>query len=478
MDKKINFNIPKEIMFFLEVLNTNNFEAYLVGGCVRDMLLHKNPKDYDITTNAKPEEIISCFNKAENIHHRGIEVLPTGLKHGTVTIIYHNKNNLVSSEITTYRTDGKYEDNRHPSEVQFVKNLSLDLSRRDLTINAMAYHPSIGIVDIYNGINDLNDKLIKTVGSPDDRFNEDALRMMRVIRFACQLNFDLENDVLTSIFRNKHLIKNVSSERVHDELIKSIMANPVKFLELFNKSGLLEEVIPELSSCVNFSQNNPYHQFDVFNHTIEACKHLIKAFDKPNNYPLFNKCYKDIKNIENVKQNLLLSLMFHDIGKSFKGIKTTSIDGIDHFYGHANKSVELTENILNRLKFSNYDKQMILTLVAKHDSLLNPTMRTMYKTLVKEQLDKNIFYLILIVQSMDIYAQSDLDKEKRLNNLIHVLNLYDDCIANRPYKISHLKTNGNIIKKQFPELKGKEIGIKLNEILTQCFYNPEKNIIN
>ena len=227
----MNIKIPKDVNSIITTLKNKGYEAYVVGGCVRDSILKKKPKDWDITTVAKPEEIISLFNK----------VIPTGIKHGTVTVIINNQ----GYEVTTYRTDGEYEDSRHPKQVEFVKTLEEDLSRRDFTINAMAYNNTKGLVDYFGGINDLKNKKIKTVGDPDKRFQEDALRMLRAIRFSAQLGFDIEEKTIESIKLLKYNISNISLERIRDEFNKILLCNPRK-LDLLKECGLLEYIVPQL----------------------------------------------------------------------------------------------------------------------------------------------------------------------------------------------------------------------------------------
>lgn len=202
--------IPEDVNFIIDKFYKNNFDAFIVGGCLRDLLLNINPKDYDITTSAKPEDTISLFSKT----------IPTGIKHGTVTVVINNNN----YEVTTFRTEGDYLDNRHPSRVDFVTDIKNDLSRRDFTVNALAYNDKLGLIDYFNGIDDLNNKIIRCVGDADKRFKEDALRMLRAIRFSCQLEFEIERKTYRAIINNADLIKNISKERIRDELCKILIS--------------------------------------------------------------------------------------------------------------------------------------------------------------------------------------------------------------------------------------------------------------
>src|SRR5471030_2394585 len=319
MNMKIE--IPKDVKFIICTLINNGYEAYVVGGCVRDSLLNKTPKDWDITTKPKPEEVIKLFDK----------VVLTGLKHGTVTVII----NKYGYEVTTYRTDGEYEDNRHPKEVQFVSSLKEDLARRDFTINAMAYNEKDGLVDYFAGIQDLNDQIIKTVGEPKKRFDEDALRMLRAIRFSAQLNFKIDEIVLGTIKELKDNIKNISKERIREEFNKILISNPRK-IEILKECEILEYIIPVINNIYNFNQNSPYHIYDLYNHMIAATEAI-----EPIIY-------------------LRLTMLLHDLGKI--ETKTTDENGISHYYAHAKQSVEMAGNILTDLKYDNDTINKVLTL--------------------------------------------------------------------------------------------------------------------
>lgn len=246
-----NINIPTKVETIIECLELNGYEAYIVGGCVRDSLLGKIPNDWDITTNATPNEIINIFEKT----------IPTGIKHGTVTVLVDN----ILFEVTTYRIDGEYSDGRHPDSVKFTESINKDLSRRDFTINAMAYNPQKGVVDIFDGCKDLDKKLIRCVGNPSIRFEEDALRMLRAIRFSAQLNFTIEETTINSIKEKSPLIKEVSIERIQSEINKILLFDSSK-LYLLKKVRLLEYIIPEI--CDDLSE------ILIFTNNIESNLHL------------------------------------------------------------------------------------------------------------------------------------------------------------------------------------------------------------
>jgi len=429
MNMKID--IPQDVKFIICTLINNGYEAYVVGGCVRDSLLNKTPKDWDITTKAKPEEVIKSFDK----------VVLTGLKHGTVTVIV-NKNGY---EVTTYRTDGEYEDNRHPKEVQFVNNLKEDLARRDFTINAMAYNEKDGLVDCFSGIQDLNDKIIKTVGEPKKRFNEDGLRMLRAIRFSAQLNFEIDESVLYTIKELKDNIENISKERIREEFNKILISNPKK-IEILKECEILEYIIPVISSVYNFNQNNPYHIYDLYNHIIVATEAMEPII------------------------HLRLTMLLHDLGKI--KTKTTDENGISHYYAHAKESVEMARNILKDLRYDNDTINKVLTLIQYHDCILKS------KLSVKKMLNKigeNGLRDLIKVQKADIQAQNPVYAEERLLRLITVQNELNLILAqNECFKSKDLKINGeDLIIIGFN--KGKKIGEVLKYLLDLVIEDPGLN---
>ena len=325
--EKMNINVPEEAYIIIDTLEKHNYEAFIVGGCVRDSLLNKSPKDWDITTSALPEIVTSLFPKT----------IPTGIQHGTVTVIISGK----SFEVTTYRIDGEYSDGRHPNGVCFTSSIMEDLSRRDFTINSMAYNSSIGLVDPFGGEADLTKGIIKCVGDAELRFREDALRMLRAIRFSCQLNFPIEPVTFTSICNNSSTIEKVSFERIRDEFCKILISqHPSQGIRLLHSSGILKIILPELEKCVGFSQKNPHHDKDVF-------EHILSVLD---NSPCSIK--------------LRLSALFHDIGKPECFIMDEN--GIGHFHGHDKVSASIAEKIMKRLKFDNSTIKDVSLLISEH----------------------------------------------------------------------------------------------------------------
>nr|WP_312291899.1 HD domain-containing protein [Clostridium chromiireducens] len=424
-------NMPRNVEYIIDTLIESGSEAFIVGGCVRDIILNKEPKDWDITTKARPEEVIRLFDK----------VILTGLKHGTVTVVLDREN----YEVTTYRTDGEYEDNRHPKEVEFVDSLKEDLARRDFTINAMAYNYKVGLIDYFEGAKDLKNKIIKTVGEPEKRFNEDSLRMLRAVRFSAQLDFNISENVLCSIKKLKNNIKNISRERIRDEFNKILLYNPRK-IDILRECELLEFIIPEFKGTYNFNQNNPYHIHDLYSHTLLSIESI-----EPSLY-------------------LRLTMALHDLGK----VISKSIDkkGISHYYGHGKESVRLSKEILKSLKYDNNSIEKILTLIQYHDCTLKS------KLSVKRMLNKigeELLRDLIKVQRADILAQNPDYRWEKLENLAEVEEKLNLIIAQKEcFNLKDLKINGgDLISLGF--VKGKEIGETLQKLLEIVIEYPELN---
>ncbi|MDP4180553.1 MAG: HD domain-containing protein [Bacillota bacterium] len=425
--------LPDEVKYILNKLNSNGYEAFVVGGCVRDSLLGSKPKDWDITTNALPLETKALFKKT----------IDTGLKHGTVTVVMNNEN----FEITTYRIDGEYTDNRRPDKVEFTSSIKEDLGRRDFTVNALAYHPTEGLIDFWGGKEDLEGKIIRAVRNPDERFKEDALRMLRAIRFCAQLNFHIEPCTFKAIINNCKLIKNISLERIRDEITKTLISpNPSKLM-LLNDSKLIGIILPEFYNCIGVEQNNPYHVFNVAEHIISSVKHIES--DKI----------------------LRWTMLLHDIGKPES--KTTDSAGVDHFYGHPKISVELSSEILKRLKFDNKSIDTILTLIEYHDILLVPNNKSVKKALNK--MSDEVFLMLLKVKEADAKAQNKVFLEERLNIIEKIRETF--FIIHQTHQCARLKDlaiNGNDII-NLGIKQGKAVGLILNNLLERVIENPDIN---
>jgi len=428
----MDIKLPQEAEYIINTLNKNGFEAYVVGGCVRDSLLGRVPQDWDITTNALPEKIIDIFD----------HTVPTGLQHGTVTVVL-NKDNY---EVTTYRIDGEYLDNRRPEKVIFTSSIEEDLSRRDFTINAMAYNHSKGLVDPFNGKNDLDQKLIRCVGDAGLRFNEDALRMLRAIRFGAQLNFYIDDNSFNSIITNHHLIKNVSMERIRDELSKLLMSNkPSEGIRNLYKSKLLTYILPELISCIGFEQCNPHHDKDVFEHLMSVLDHTPGSL------------------------SLRLAALLHDIAKPQCFTKDEM--GIGHFYMHHLKSADIAEEILKRLRFDNSTIKKVSILIKEHMSGYDLKKNGAIKKFINRVGIDNLEDLFLL-QKADVLSHRE---PQDLTPILEIKEAVDTILKeNHPLSVKDLAITGSDLI-ELGYSPGKHLGLTLNELLEMVLVCPELN---
>lgn len=430
----MKINIPDPVNLIIETFYNNGYEAYMVGGCIRDSLLSKNPKDYDIATSAPPSITESLFEKT----------IPTGIKHGTITVLINNE----PFEVTTYRTEGTYKDNRHPEEVSFVTNIKDDLSRRDFTINAFAYNDKEGLKDYFNGIEDLKNKIIRTVGDSNTRFNEDALRMLRAIRFSSQLGFSIEEKTLNAIIKNKYLIKNISLERIRDELSKILLSdNPRKGFLLLKECGVLDIIIPELTPSIDFNQRNKYHHEDVFNHSLSV--------------------------LENTPKDLTLRLaaLFHDIGKP----ECFFLDekGNGRFFGHNNVSSDIAKKILKRLRFDNKTIKNVSLLIKEHMNILDNPSDAAIKRLINRVSLENI-NLLFSLQEADIKSLKDsIDPLNKLNIMKDKANKIIN--SKEPLSVKDLSIDGSDLINNLSIKPGKIIGDTLNHLFKLVLENPKLN---
>ncbi len=411
----IKMNLSKNAEEVINLLTKNGFEAFVVGGAVRDCLLGKTVSDYDITTSALPEETMRVFE--------GYKVIETGLKHGTVTVIVNGE----PFEITTYRIDGSYSDNRHPEKVTFSREITDDLSRRDFTVNAMAYNPVNGLVDPFGGREDLKNRIIRTVGNPDVRFGEDALRILRCIRFASVLGFEIEEGVSESIRRNRGLLKNISAERIFSEL-KKLICGKYAHIVLEKYPDVITEIIPELSASVGFLQKNIYHVYDVYMHT-------VKAIEASNN----NLCVR-------------LALLFHDCGKPVAC--TCDEKGVRHFRGHERVSAQLAEQALLRLRCDTKTLKTVKNLILHHDYRVKEEKSSVKHLLTKLSFEEARLYAKIRYADMASHA-----KEYRLDE-----GFPDRIIA----MINEIEKNGECVNIKTLAINGDdliEIGITKGKIL-------------
>ncbi len=429
----MKISIPTNILKALNILTDDGYDAYVVGGCVRDAYLNKEPNDWDITTSATPEQMKAVFSD--------FKVIETGIKHGTLSIIVDGE----AIEITTMRVDGDYTDNRHPDSVEFTCDIHKDLSRRDFTVNAMAYNPKTGLIDPFDGKGDIERKIIRCVGNPDRRFNEDALRIMRALRFACTLNFDISPDTAESILKNKALLNNVAKERIRVELLKLICGIRVEKI-LHDFAVVFFEIIPELECMYNFPQNTPYHIHDVWRHT-------VKAVSEIENDPI-----------------LRMTMLLHDIGKP--QMHTVDVNGISHFKQHQTVSYEKALDILKRLRFSKAEQEEISKLILYND--LHPKGEREETIRLCVAITPEFLFRLIPVFKADAMAQSPefLAKTMREINcteqIIHKLLQEKICL-----KAQDLSVNGNDLVNI--GIKGKEVGETLKKILDKVSQGEIKN---
>ncbi len=422
--------------YLIEIIENAGFEAYQVGGCVRDFFMERKCDDIDITTCAKPYDLEKILDE------NNVKYIETGLKHGTVTAVFDGDN----FEITTYRTDGEYIDNRHPENVNFVNDIDEDLSRRDFTINAIAYNPNKNeIVDLFGGQKDIENKIIKAVGDPDKRFKEDALRIMRAIRFSSTLTFEIEENTKLALFRNKELLKNVSAERIFTELSKLLLGDNV-FNVLTEYKEILGVIIPELVPIFNCEQNTVWHIYDVYTHTAKTVKESPKILP------------------------LRLTMLLHDIGKPLA--KTTDDNGVDHFKGHQKISADLAAPILKRFKISNELFDRVMLIIPIHDIHIGTKKKNIKKWL--NRLGEQGIRDLIEVKRADKLGQNPEMTGEELQNLITTEALVDEIIDNgEPYSVKDLKINGfDLINLGF---KGKMIGDILSAVLEKVIDGELEN---
>jgi len=424
---------PESVLNILKTLGGNGYEAYAVGGCIRDSILGTEPKDWDIATNAIPKEVKALFEKT----------VDTGLKHGTVTVV----TDYDTFEITTFRIDGRYEDGRHPCQVEFTNRLEDDLRRRDFTMNALAWNKKRGIVDPFGGMQDIGAGLIRAVGEPEERFREDALRMLRAVRFSARLGFEIESSTLRAIRENAALLRNVSSERIRDELNGILTAGDPMKLTLLRESGMMKLLLPEFEACFSTPQHNPHHVYNVGEHSL----HAVAAIEN-------EKC-------------LRWTMLLHDTGKAVT--RFTDEKGIDHYYGHPAKSVEIAGKILARLKFDNRSTDRILRLIRFHDREIVLKQKAVAKAVYA--VGEDIFLDLLKVKRADKRAQIPSDLQKGLEYVDSIENMYielrnkNHCLA-----LKDMAINGHdLIDMGFRE--GREVGRVLSKLFKKVLDNPSLN---
>lgn len=430
----MTMDMLKNVDIAINLLQSAGFEAYAVGGCVRDSLLGKTPNDWDITTSAKPENMKSVF-----VNFRCID---TGIKHGTVTVVIDGE----PLEITTFRLDGEYEDNRHPKSVTFTSNLGADLGRRDFTVNAMAYSKMTGTVDLFGGQNDLKNGIIRCVGDPDRRFNEDALRILRALRFASALDFEIEEKTAQSLLKNRARLGNISEERIAKELLKLVCGKGAKRI-LTDFAPVLFEILPELQPMYKNSHDNPHHCYDIYEHTLIA----VESIDP--------------------EPTLRFAMLLHDCGKP--AVKKFDENGVAHFYGHQRISAEISAQILARLKVSNKFRDEILFLVSNHDRWeLYENTEKMPRYLSKFGLD-GVLNLLKVMRA-DVLAQSP-EYRYRLDQIADAEETAKNLAAQKPcLSLSELQINGRTLM-DIGIPQGRKLGAVLAQLLDEVIDGVTKN---
>ena len=385
---KFDIKIPDGANLLIHALQDNGYSAYVVGGCVRDSILGREPHDWDICTSATPEQMLEVF--------KGRRVIETGLQHGTITVVV----NKIPYEITTYRIDGDYSDSRRPDSVTFTDNLIEDLKRRDFTINAMAYNDIQGLVDPFGGIDDIKYEKIQCVGSAKERFGEDALRILRAIRFASQLEFSIEPETDWQIHQLYKNLENISVERINSEFCK--IASFDNFcVELLLYKDVFSLFIPELKDMIDFPQNNPWHIYNVFDHTV----HAVSECDS-----------KDLVT--------RLAVFFHDFGKPHS--YQDGEDGIRHFKGHAKVSAEMTDLIMKRLRFDNDTRNKVVELIQCHDATIHVGKKYAKKWLNK--IGEEQFRRLLKIKEADNKAQNIERSNERIGELREIESLINEVL--------------------------------------------------
>ncbi len=429
----MEIRLPDKVHKIIGTLTAAGYEAYAVGGCIRDSVLGRTPSDWDITTSARPGEVKSLFPRT----------IDTGIKHGTVTVLMGRE----GFEVTTFRIDGVYEDGRHPKDVTFTASLREDLRRRDFTVNAMAFNDRAGLIDIFGGIKDIEAGVIRCVGNAEERFTEDALRMLRAVRFSAQLGYRIEENTEDAIRKLAGNLKWVSAERIQAELVKLVVSGHPDYLRTAYETGITGQILPEFDLCMQTPQNNPHHCYNVGEHILHSMTKV--GPDKV----------------------LRLGMLFHDIGKP--QTLTVDAEGITHNKGHAEVGEKMTGQILRRLKFDNDTIQKVTKIVRYHDQEVGASPSGVRRAV--NRTGEDIFRMLFAVKKADILAQSDYLREDKLERLAYIQGLYEEI--RRKHECVSLKglavTGADLIAFGIPP--GREMGRLLGELLEAVLEDPERN---
>lgn len=431
----MKIQLPEKVTEIINCITEAGFEAYAVGGCIRDSILGRKPDDWDITTSATPLQVKQLFRRT----------IDTGIQHGTVTVMMDKE----GFEVTTYRIDGKYEDGRHPTEVTFTPNLEEDLKRRDFTINAMAYNEQTGLVDLFGGIRDIEEGIIRCVGDAKARFTEDALRMMRAIRFSAQLGYRIDKDTEEAIRLLAPSLQRISAERIQVELVKLVNSPHPEAMRTVYDTGVAAVILPEFVRMMETEQNHPHHCFNVGEHTIQVMKQV------------------------DGRKELRLAALLHDVGKP--QCLTVDEQGITHFYGHAAAGAELARKIMRRLRFDNDTTSTVCRLVQYHDygNAVDPDRRMVRRAMNK--IGEDLFPLLFALRKADIMAQSDTFRDEKLERLSKWQHQYEmileqkECVSLKTLAV----TGSDLIALGMKP--GKGLGETLHRMLELVLDHPEYN---
>ncbi|WP_312372245.1 CCA tRNA nucleotidyltransferase [Lachnoclostridium sp.] len=436
--------LPDKVNYIIEELMAHGFEGYAVGGCVRDSLLGRIPGDWDITTSANPYEVKQIFSRT----------IDTGIKHGTVTVMLGKE----GFEVTTYRLDGEYEDNRHPKQVEYTKNLIEDLKRRDFTINAMAYNSKDGLVDEFEGLKDLQEKKIRCVGSADQRFDEDALRILRAVRFSAQLNFKIEDETLAAIRLKALNLRNISAERIREELNKLLLSSYPEKLSIAYETGLTEVILPEFDQMLATSLQGPYQHSSVGEHTMEVLRYFVKKFSKE---------------VEDKKQQLIYrwAILLHDVAKSV--IKENNSQALNYSKEHQVKGANMAKSILRRLKFDNETIESVSKLVYYHNFKFGHSKEDIRRA--TNLIGEKYMPMLFVVQECNMETKDPQVIDEMSKDLRRAKELYQDMIEHGEcVSLKSLAVNGKDLMEQGFE-SGKNIGLLLDMLLEKVIGDPTLN---
>ena len=431
----MSIQIPKKVKNIIDTLQEAGYEAYAVGGCIRDSLLGRVPNDWDITTSAEPRQVKALF----------MRTVDTGIQHGTVTVLMGKE----GFEVTTYRIDGEYKDSRHPSEVHFTTQLAEDLRRRDFTINAMAYNEKDGLVDLFGGREDLKSGIIRCVGDPEERFTEDALRMLRAIRFSAQLGYTIEPGTKEAICRLAPTLERISAERIQAEMIKLLLSPHPDYLRIAYETKVTGVFFPEWDKAMETPQNHPHHCYSVGEHILHSLPEVPP------------------------EKVLRLTMLLHDIAKP----ETMEIDdkGITHFHHHAAAGEERSRQILRRLRMDNDTVNKVCKLVRYHDYGNGVPANSKLVRRTMNKIGEELLPSLLLVRKADILAQSDFKREEKLANLEEWKSCYEEILRKKEcVSLKTLAVSGRDLIAAGIE-PGKGLGEVLEQLLEEVLEDPAKN---